>query len=327
MSDKIFRFGLMGAGGIATRFCTAVKQIEGCEVAAISSKSRERAEKFSAEYSVPRAFDSYVRMLDEVRPDCVYIATTPDSHFALTKLCLEAGFPVLCEKAMFVNSEQANEAFSLSERKGLFSMEALWSRFLPANRKAKEWIDSGRIGDPVHLDIAVGFVAPPDPEARYMSRKLCGGVSTDVTVYAYELARYYFDLPVVSTDIHAVRASTGVDLTNVITLGFEGGAFANLVTSFAAPLRERAVIFGTKGSILVPFPHFASEAFLYEGNSEKPCESFRDDGPDGFTHEIRETIRCVGEGKVESDTVPHRLTADCAAVFDAIYQQIGPRKE
>ena len=42
-----FRFAIMGAGGIAVTFCDAVKRLEGCEVAAVASKSLDRAKKFA----------------------------------------------------------------------------------------------------------------------------------------------------------------------------------------------------------------------------------------------------------------------------------------
>lgn len=314
-----FRFGIMGAGGIAGRFCRAVSTMSDCEVAAVSSKSMERAKTFAENNGVPAFFDSYTEMLEKIRPDCVYIATTPDSHFDLTMLCLEHGVPVLCEKAMFVSSGQAETAFAKSEKDGIFTMEALWSRFLPANRRAKEWIDAGAIGTPAYMDIGVGFKAPDDPESRYMSKKLCGGAATDITCYAYELARLYISDPILSSEVSVLPASTGVDLTERITLNYEN-MLATLVTTFAAPVEERALICGSKGKIVIPFPHFASEALLYHGN--ELAEHFKDEGPDGFTYEIRETIECVRQGKTESPVVPHSLTLECAKLFDRIYQKL-----
>ena len=101
---KPFRFAIMGAGGIANKFCDAVRLIPDCEVCAISSKSMERAESFAARHNLPAAYDSYEEMLRRERPDCVYIAVTHDAHFTLCMLCLDYDTPVLCEKSMFQNS-------------------------------------------------------------------------------------------------------------------------------------------------------------------------------------------------------------------------------
>ena len=75
-----FRFAIMGAGNIAGKFCDAVSHVKECEVAAVSSKSMERAADFSRRNNVPKAYDDYEEMLQKERPDCVYIATPPDSH-------------------------------------------------------------------------------------------------------------------------------------------------------------------------------------------------------------------------------------------------------
>ncbi|MFR7842518.1 MAG: Gfo/Idh/MocA family protein [Gallintestinimicrobium sp.] len=93
-----FRFAIMGAGNIAHQFCDAVTLVEDCEVSAIASKDLGRAQKFAEECSVAHAYDNYEQMLIEEKPDCVYIAVTPNDHFRLTMLCLEHRVPVLCEK-------------------------------------------------------------------------------------------------------------------------------------------------------------------------------------------------------------------------------------
>ena len=111
-----FRFAIMGAGNIAHQFCDAVTLVEDCEVSAIASKDLGRAQKFAEECSVAHAYDNYEQMLIEEKPDCVYIAVTPNDHFRLTMLCLEHRVPVLCEKAMFTNSAEAKAVFEIAEK-------------------------------------------------------------------------------------------------------------------------------------------------------------------------------------------------------------------
>lgn len=183
--DKAFRFAIMGAGNIAKKFYDAASSLENCCVAAVASKSMERAKAFADKYGIEKAYDSYEQMLIEEKPDCVYIATTCDSHYELSMLCLKYDTPVLCEKAMFLNSAEAREVFALAQEKKVFVMEAMWSRFLPAVNKAKEWLQAGRIGNPAYANIKIGFHAPEDPNNRYLSPKLGGGAAYDLTVYGY----------------------------------------------------------------------------------------------------------------------------------------------
>ena len=145
----MFRFAVMGAGGIARRFCKTVNAMPDCTLCAVSSKSAQRAQALAKEADVPHFYADYEEMLQKEKPDAVYIAVTPHDHFRLSMLCLQYRTPVLCEKAMFRNSEEAKTVFDLSEKSGVFTMEALWSRFLPSIQTAKAWLHEGRIGKPV----------------------------------------------------------------------------------------------------------------------------------------------------------------------------------
>lgn len=322
--NREFRFAVMGAGNIANKFCDAVKLLEGCTVAAVASKSMERAETFAQKNGIEKAYDSYGKMLEEERPDCVYIAVTSDAHYELSRLCVMHDVPVLCEKAMFLNSAQAEEIFKLSRERNVFVMEAMWSRFLPAVRRAKQWVEEGKIGAPVYGDIGIGFHAPEDPQNRYFNPKLGGGASYDLTVYCYEIMTYIIERPAEVVKADAVISETGVDVTDHIMLRFAGekggDVLVSLESTFLANMEEKMVIYGTQGKIVMPKPHFASEAYLYDGNGN--CvEHFTDEvTQNGFTYEAAEAVKCIREGRIESETVPHSLTLACAKVFDELLQ-------
>lgn len=312
-----FRFAIMGAGKIAVKFCDAVERLEDCEVTAVASKSAERAERFASANGVKAHYDSYERMLTEEKPDCVYIAVTPDAHYELCMLCLKYKVPVLCEKAMFLNSAQAEEVFRKAREEGVFIMEAMWSRFLPTVKKVREWLDGGRIGRPSFMEISLGFLAPQDPSNRYLNAALGGGAAYDVTVYVYEIADFYMHKKPEEIQVSAVWGPTGVDLTDHVTLKY-GDTLVSLTASFAAALEQRTVIYGDQGKIVMNCPHHGDEASVYAPDgSVKEC--FRDEETqNGFVYEIREVMDCVRAGKTESEVVPHGLTIACARLFDRI---------
>ena len=314
---KEFRFVILGAGNIAGKFCEAVSLIEDAAVVAVASKSLTKAMNFAEKNGVVKADGDYEEMLQMEKPDGAYIAVTPNDHHRLSMLCLKYGVPVLCEKAMFRNSREAREVFSLSERKGIFVMEALWSRFLPAVREAEEWLATGRIGKAKLAHCTIGFRADQDPEKRYYSPKLGGGASKDITVYAYEITTYLIRQKLKNRTVSAIWSESGVDESSIVTLEFEE-TLASLMTTFAADTDERLVIYGERGRIELPYPHYASEAFLY-GEKGELLEHFRDEvTKNGFTYEIEEMIRCVEIGLCESPVVPHSATLSCAELFDEI---------
>jgi predicted dehydrogenase len=316
--DK-FKFAIMGAGGISRQFCDAVNRINGCEVIAVASRTIEHATAFAKENGIKAAYGGYEQMLKEEKPDCVYIGVVASAHYELSMLCLDYKVPVLCEKAMFLNSNQAMEVFKRSAELNVFVMEALWSRFLPAINKAKQWLEEGRIGKPALLDISIGFVAPADKNNRYFNQSLGGGAAFDITVYAYELTTYLVSQRIKEMQVSAIFGETGVDVTDQVCIRFDD-MLASLKTSFVGVMEERMVIYGDKGKIVVPNPHFSSEALLYNADKELSVHYRDEETKNGFVYEIQEVMDCVRNGKIESKVVGHQATIDCALLFDRIME-------
>ena len=319
-----FRFAIMGAGHIARKFCDAAALVDGCAVCAASSKSMDRARALAGEKDIPAAYDSYEEMLRREKPDCVYIAATCDAHFDLAMLCARHGVPVLCEKAMFTTAAEADAFFALAKAKGVFAMEALWSRFLPAVNQARRWVAEGRIGSVALAEMNIGFVAPPDPENRYFSPRLGGGAANDLTVYGLQILTWVLNRTVTRVQAEATAAATGVDATSIALLSLEGLPAA-VKSSLTAPVNEGLIVYGSQGKILVPHAHHGSEAFLLAADGGETAHFTDDVTRNGFTYEIEEVMRCVRGGMLESPVVPWASTRACAAAFDVIHQAMSAR--
>jgi len=314
-----FRFAILGAAKVGRKFCAAVSLIPGCEVCAVASKSIERAQQFAQAHGVEHYYDSYEQMLDAEKPDCAYIAVTVNDHFRLTMMCLERRIPVLCEKAMFRNSAEAEAAFAKARENNVFVMEAMWSRFLPNILKVREWVREGRIGTVELAQCDIGFLAPYAPDNRYFSPALGGGAALDITVYAYEITTFVLEQVIRSMHVQASWCDTGVDASDHVTIRFEH-TLANLMTSFVTNMQDQLVLYGTQGRIVAPNPHHGNECYLY-GSDGELMEHFVDtQTQQGFTYQLEEAMRCIREGLIESPVVPHQLTLDCAKLFDIINQ-------
>lgn len=310
----MFRFAIMGAGKIAHEFCDAVRRCSECEVSAVASKSAERAAAFAAEEGISASFGDYAAMLDECRPDAVYIATTHNFHYENILLCLSKKIPVLCEKCMVRTQKEAAEIFAEAEKQGVFVMEAMWSRFLPHIQKAREWIREGRIGTVELANSVVAFRADYDPESRLFNPELAGGSLWDVGVYAIELLTWLLGENPAVVQTMVSRAPTGVDRAASVQMQFAncvGTAQCGLLT--CTP--EGITIGGTEGWIWIPHANTGREAQLFNRNRVL-VEHFIEDYPNGFTYEVEETVRCVREGLLQSPVVPWEDTLFCAGVFD-----------
>lgn len=315
---SVFKFAVMGAGDISRKFCDAARRLDNCTICAVSSKSLDRAKSFAERENIPAAYGSYSEMLESEQIDCVYIGADTGSHFALTMLCLEHKVPALCEKAMFTNLKDAETAVAYAKEQGVFIMEAMWSYFLPAIKKAKEWVDLGKIGKILHTDATIGFKAPTHPGNRYFNMELGGGVAYDLTVYTYDLTTLMLGHDYLDCQVSALWDESGVDTLNHAVLRYEN-TLASMTTSILNPLEERLILYGEEGKIVVPSSHFASNAYLYDKTGAL-VEHFKDDVTEnGFYYEVKEAMECVLAGKLESDVVPLSVTLDSVRFYEKIY--------
>ncbi len=313
---KNIRFGIIGAGNIAVKFADAAKRVDGASVAAVSSKSIERAKAFAEANEIPAYYGSYETMV-ETDIDAVYIATTHNFHMENILLCLEHGKHVLCEKAMVLTSADAKEVFRLAREKNLFCMEAMWSCFLPQIQKAKEWITSGKIGAIAAVSAVIGFNGGGNPESRLYNPALAGGSLYDIGVYPAEIVSYLVGEPI--TDCvggYRPHKVTGVDESAAFILRYPS-CDAAIQCMLNANAKEYMIVNGTNGYIELPFVSSGYDAFLYDGRKTL-IEHYRQPFENGFTYEVEEVVRCINEGKIQSDIMPAESTIQCARIYDKL---------
>lgn len=88
--------------------------------------------------------------------DVAYIGALNPDHFAFTKLFLENGKHVLCEKPLCLNLKQTQALVNIARREKRFLMESVWSRFAPAYLSLEKEIESGRLGEIKLVEANVG---------------------------------------------------------------------------------------------------------------------------------------------------------------------------
>ena len=106
MITSDFRWGIIGTGGIARTFARDLGLLPGHKVAAIGSRTLEKAEQFAKEFGAD-AYGSYEELV-ATDVDAIYVATPHTFHAANTILALNAGKPVLCEKPFAVKIGRAH---------------------------------------------------------------------------------------------------------------------------------------------------------------------------------------------------------------------------
>ena len=186
----MFKVGIIGAGWIAEKMAAALAPLDDYCVYAIASRSIDKAKSFAERWGVEKAYGSYEEMVADKDVDLVYIATPHSHHFPHAMLAVNAGKPVLVEKAFTANAAQAEELIAAARAKGLFITEAIWTRYMPLSHKIREIMESGMIGKPRLLTATLSYMM--EFKERILRPDLCGGALLDLGVYALNFARMYF---------------------------------------------------------------------------------------------------------------------------------------
>ncbi len=316
------RFGILATGTIAHKFARTAPLVPEMTLLAAASRNREAADAFCAEFAIPRAYGSYDALLRDPEIDAVYIATPHPLHKPCALAAIAAGKHVLCEKPLTLTRADSAEVYAAAKEKGVFLMEAMWTRFIPTVTMAKRWIDEGRIGCPRYMTAAFGYDTPvSDPPDRIFDPAMGGGALYDVGVYAIEASLDFFaPRRLIETRGMAALTDLGVDGVNAFLLRFEGGGIASLSSAVLCETENHAVLYGSKGKIRLG-PHFYAPetAELWVGG--KCAERYQMSIDSGFEYEICHMIGCIRAGKLVSDRMPPEDTLVCAEVFETLMRQ------
>ena len=317
------RWGVISPGHIGDQFTATAHRATASRVVSVVSRSQQRAEAFAAEHGIEQAFSSVTEMLAAGGLDAVYVASPHAQHHELARPVLEAGIPVLVEKAFTLNGTQARDLLDVARERGVFAMEAMWARFLPQFDVLRQVVASGLLGDVIEVAADHGQSFPEDPAHRMYAPELGGGALLDLGVYPLSFAQMVLgDL----TDL-AVRGdltATGVDAYLALLGRGEGGGRARLSSTLLARTPTEAVVSGTAGSARLSGAFFAPGTLtvtLLDGRSAS--FSHVGDPGDGMAYEIAEAARRITAGDLESPLMSWADTLSVMDTMDAVRAELG----
>ena len=319
---KPLRWGIMGTGNIAGKFAADLRLSGECAVAAVGSRTSEKAKQFAGQRGIARWFGSYrdLATCDEV--DAVYVAVPNPVHHPAALLAIEAGKAVLVEKPFTVDLGEAQSLVDAARARQVYLMEGMWTRCLPHMRRVREILAEGRLGEIRMVTAEHGIWFRRDATHRMYDPGLAGGALLDLGVYVLSLASMVLGPPAEVT-ARSSFAFTGVDAQTEIILGYSGGARAVLATSMEAQMGNRAAIAGQDARLDIDGTWYRPTSFTV---TARTGEAERFDYPDsgnGLRHETHEVARCVRAGLLESPVMPAEETLQVMATMDEVRRIVG----
>jgi predicted dehydrogenase len=316
-ANEPLRWGLIGTGGIAATFASDLELTDSGRVVAVGSRTLESANRFADAHGVMNRHGSYAELVADPEVDVVYVATPHPMHHDDALLALRAGKPVLVEKPFTMNAAEAREIVAEARERGLFAMEAMWTRFLPHIREVRRLLAEGALGELVTVSADHGQWFPKDPAHRLFAPELGGGALLDLGIYPVSFASMVLGQP--ERIISLVEpAFTGVDGQTSLLFAYASGAQAVLTTTSFARSPTRAAIVGTDGRIEIDGDFYAPSSFTLIPREGEPTRFEQPHEGLGLRHQADEVARCLSEGLLESPLMGLDETVSIMETIDAI---------
>ena len=181
----MLRVAVIGMGAIGNLHARLYKQEPNAQLVGVCDRLHDRADRAAATLGVPVFYD-VEEMLSALAPDIVSVATGGyeygSDHYLPTMQALEAGCHVLGEKPISNDIRQAEEMVAKAKEKGLCYGINLNHRFTPAARLAKQWVDEGRLGHLLFVNMAM-WIKNPRETSPYFQIKALHPHTVDVMRY------------------------------------------------------------------------------------------------------------------------------------------------
>ncbi|MGX8698411.1 MAG: Gfo/Idh/MocA family protein [bacterium] len=314
--ERAFRWAFIGTGVLATKVAREIAASGRHELAAVYTRNPEKCAAFAARYGALAA-GSAREAIEAAGVQGVYVVTPHTSHLEYARMALEAGKPVLCEKPVSTDAGKVAELIALSEEKGVYFSEGMWTWFSPVARQVKRWLDAGEYGalKKVHMTYhlrSIGYAS------RVSDPNLAGGALLDIGIYPVTYLYRLFGRPERLECRGEVRG--GIDTGEEIALYYPGGLTATVSASIL-DFRglERLELCGEKAKTILPFYHNAGRVSLWR-RGHFP-EVFRGDG--SMLNEFDRVAEEIRAGRTESAYVPHSATLAVMELLDECRRQMG----
>ncbi|MGH2680200.1 MAG: Gfo/Idh/MocA family protein [Actinomycetota bacterium] len=250
----VLRWGVLSTARIGVRkVIPAIQRADRCEVVAIASRDRARADEVAGRFGIPRAHGSYEDLLADDEVDAVYVPLPNHLHGEWAIAAARAGKHVLCEKPLAMHAAEAQAMIDACATAGVRLMEAFMYRLHPSWEAVRELVAGGKIGALGAVQTRFSYFND-DPANIRNIREAGGGALMDIGCYAVDASRMLFGAEPDSVQASVTRdAGSGVDILTSAILRF-GDGVATFTCATQLEPDQHVHVSGERGRISVGIP-------------------------------------------------------------------------
>lgn len=269
------RWGILGASGFARRdMAPAIHMARGAVLAALATRSPEKAAPFAALAPGLRVHGDYDALLADPGVDAVYVPLPNALHVEWGLRALAAGKSVLIEKPVAMTAAEVAPLIAARDAWGLVAAEAFMIVHHPQWAHLRDLLDGGAIGRLRQVDGHFTYDNRGDPGNIRRNAGLGGGALADVGVYPVGAARWTLRAEPSAVAHAELELEGGCDVLARVSARF-GSVGAQWLVSMGMARAQGMRFHGESGEIRVAVP-------FNPGRAGEAAVAWR--GPDGIAH-------------------------------------------
>ena len=296
------KFGIIGTNFVSDSFMEGANEHDLCDVIAVSATSMQKAQAFGDKYNIPNSFDDYKKMYESNLCDAVYVAVPNGLHAEVSMYFLERKIPVFCEKPLASNADQVIEMIECAKKNNTYLQEGLMPLYNPNFHSLKNSLSMlGKIHQASfnfskYSSRYDAYLRSENPTT--FRNELANGAMMDLGVYVFGNVIGLWGKPQ-SILSKATLLDTKSDISGVSILEYQDFN-VSLSYSKASDTQNISEICGENGTITIFYPsRLINVTFIDRLSNEETIIS--NPIKSSFFYQIDEMIKCIGEGKIQSD--------------------------
>ncbi len=261
----MIRWGIIGCGDVAeVKSGPGFRLVEGSDLVAVMRRDGAKAEDYARRHNVPYWFDNADAVIQHPEVDAVYIATPPGSHLDYAQAVCAAGKPCYVEKPMARSHAECVAMIAAFEKARLPLFVAFYRRSLARFIKAKELVETGRIGQITGVSYRFASASHRRTDAAHLPWRLQaeeagGGLFLDLGCHTLDILDFILG-PLGEVEGVAANLAGPYDVEDSVAMRFRtpSGALGTAAWNFVSGVNTDIIeITGTEGQLA--FSTFGNE--------------------------------------------------------------------
>jgi len=307
---RTVKVAVIGAGGMSSRVhCPSLAQLPDVQLVGVCDIAPGKAEALAAKIPFKATFTDYRKMLDETKPDAVYVLMPPHHLFDIAMDVIERGHALFVEKPPAITAFQAECLGRAADSRKLVTGAGFQRRFHPLFLRCQKEVAPG---GPVHQVVATFYknskaLGADAPHPYYRGAI---DILTSDAIHAVDMCRFYAGGSVVKVASAVRKGGCWFDTAFNSIITFDNGATAILLANWRTGGRRLCLELHTPGYSAFANADGAGEVLgggakepIFRSTYTEAAGSQDEYVAQGFLNQARAFVDAVKSGKPGHNTI------------------------